>query len=38
MQQPNRIKQAGGTMQPDVMHGAWVSDMLLDAGRHILMS
>ncbi|HTC10045.1 MAG TPA: aldolase/citrate lyase family protein [Acetobacteraceae bacterium] len=31
-----RIKQAGGTMQLDVMQGAWVSDMLLDAGRHIL--
>jgi hypothetical protein len=31
-----RIQQAGGTMQRDVMEGAWVSDMLLDAGRRIL--
>jgi 2-keto-3-deoxy-L-rhamnonate aldolase RhmA len=28
-----RIRQAGRTMQLDVMQGAWVSDMLLDAGR-----
>src|SRR6202035_4988904 len=28
----NRIRQAGRTMQLDVMQGAWVSDMLLDAG------
>jgi len=34
----NRIRQAGGTMQLDVMQGAWVSDMLLDAGRRILSS
>jgi hypothetical protein len=26
-----RIRQAGRTMQLDVMQGAWVSDMLLDA-------
>jgi 2-keto-3-deoxy-L-rhamnonate aldolase RhmA len=31
-----RIQQAGGTMQLDVMEGAWVSDMLLNAGRGIL--
>ena len=31
-----RIQQAGRTMQADVMTGAWVSDMLLDAGRRIL--
>jgi 2-keto-3-deoxy-L-rhamnonate aldolase RhmA len=31
-----RIRQAGRTMQLDVMQGAWVSDMLLDAGRRIL--
>jgi hypothetical protein len=31
-----RIRQAGRTMQSDVMQGAWVSDMLLDAGRRIL--
>jgi 2-keto-3-deoxy-L-rhamnonate aldolase RhmA len=34
----NRIRQAGRTMQLDVMQGAWVSDMLLDAGRRILSS
>jgi hypothetical protein len=28
-----RIRQAGGTMQLDVMQGAWVSDMLLDGIR-----
>src|ERR1700731_3686548 len=33
-----RIQKAGGTMQSDVMQGAWVSDMLLDAGRRILPS
>src|SRR5215470_15790930 len=33
-----RIRQAGRTMQRDVMQGAWVSDMLLDAGRQILSS
>ena len=33
-----RIRQAGRTMQADVMQGAWVSDMLLDAGRRILSS
>ena len=33
-----RIRQAGRTMQLDVMQGAWVSDMLLDAGRRILSS
>ena len=33
-----RIRQAGRTMQVDVMQGAWVSDMLLDAGRRILSS
>jgi 4-hydroxy-2-oxoheptanedioate aldolase len=32
-----RIRQAGRTMQSDVMQGAWVSDMLLDAGRRILL-
>jgi 2-keto-3-deoxy-L-rhamnonate aldolase RhmA len=31
-----RIHQAGRTMQQDVMQGAWISDMLLDAGRRIL--
>jgi 2-keto-3-deoxy-L-rhamnonate aldolase RhmA len=31
-----RIKQAGGMMQQDVMEGAWISDMLLAAGRRIL--
>jgi len=31
-----RIQQAGRRMQGDVMQGAWVSDMLLDAGRRIL--
>jgi 2-keto-3-deoxy-L-rhamnonate aldolase RhmA len=31
-----RIRQAGRTMQSDVMQGAWVSDMLLDAGCLIL--
>jgi len=31
-----RIRQAGRTVQADVMQGAWVSDMLLDAGRRIL--
>src|SRR5262249_27032085 len=34
----NRIRQAGSRMQGDVMQGAWVSDMLLDAGRRILPS
>src|SRR5437588_164919 len=33
-----RIRQAGRTMQLDVMRGVWVSDMLLDAGRRILSS
>src|SRR6516225_7949865 len=33
-----RIRQAGRTMQLDAMQGAWVSDMLLDAGRRILSS
>ena len=33
-----RIRQAGRRMQLDVMQGAWVSDMLLDAGRRILAS
>jgi len=33
-----RIQQAGGRMQLDVMKGAWVSDMLLEAGRRILSS
>ena len=33
----NRIRQAGRRMQLDVMQGAWVSDMLLDAGRRILL-
>ena len=33
-----RIRQAGRTMQADVMQAAWVSDMLLDAGRRILSS
>jgi 2-keto-3-deoxy-L-rhamnonate aldolase RhmA len=31
-----RTRQAGRTVQADVMQGAWVSDMLLDAGRRIL--
>ncbi len=31
-----RIHQAGRTMQQDVMQGAWISDMLLDAGRRSL--
>ena len=31
----HRIHLAGRTMQGDVMEGAWVSDMLLDAGRRI---
>ena len=34
----NRIRQAGRRVQGDVMQGAWVSDMLLDAGRRILSS
>jgi 4-hydroxy-2-oxoheptanedioate aldolase len=34
----NRIRQAGRRMQSEAMHGAWVSDMLLDAGRRILSS
>jgi 4-hydroxy-2-oxoheptanedioate aldolase len=34
----NRIRQAGRRVQLDVMQGAWVSDMLLDAGRRILSS
>jgi 4-hydroxy-2-oxoheptanedioate aldolase len=32
----NRIRQAGRRMQADVMQAAWVSDMLLEAGRRIL--
>ena len=31
-----RIQQAGGTMQLDVMKGAWVSDMLLEQAYQIL--
>jgi len=31
----NRIRQARRRMQADVMQGAWVIDMLLDAGRRI---
>jgi hypothetical protein len=31
-----RIRQAGRTMQADVMQAEWVSDMLLDAGGRIL--
>ena len=31
-----RIRAAGGVMQVDVMRGAWVSDMLLEAGRGVL--
>jgi 2-keto-3-deoxy-L-rhamnonate aldolase RhmA len=31
-----RIHAAGRTMQQDVMQGAWISDMLLEAGRRIL--
>ena len=31
-----RIRQAGRTMQADVMQAEWVSDMLLDAGRRTL--
>jgi 2-keto-3-deoxy-L-rhamnonate aldolase RhmA len=34
----NRIRQAGRRVQGDVMQGAWVSDMLLDAGGRILSS
>ena len=34
----NRIRLAGRRMQQNVMQGAWVSDMLLDAGRRILSS
>jgi 2-keto-3-deoxy-L-rhamnonate aldolase RhmA len=34
----NRIRQAGRRMQSAAMQGAWVSDMLLDAGRRILSS
>jgi hypothetical protein len=30
------IRQAERTVQLDVMQAAWVSDMLLDAGRRIL--
>jgi 2-keto-3-deoxy-L-rhamnonate aldolase RhmA len=33
-----RIKQAGRMMQSDVMQAAWISDMLLEAGRRILPS
>jgi hypothetical protein len=33
-----RIRQAGRRMQLDVMQGAWVSAMPLDAGRRILSS
>jgi len=32
------IRQAGRRMQGNVMQGAWVSDMLLDAGHRILSS
>ena len=32
----SRIHKAGKTMQADVMDSAWVSDMLLEAGRRIL--
>ena len=32
----NLIRQAGRRMQADVMQGACISDMLLDAGRRIL--
>ena len=32
----DRIRQAGGRMQADVMQAEWVSNMLLDAGRRIL--
>src|SRR5579871_583492 len=31
-----RIQQAGRTMQADVMKGAWVTEMLIDAGRRTL--
>jgi 2-keto-3-deoxy-L-rhamnonate aldolase RhmA len=31
-----RIHVAGRSMQADVMQGAWISDMLLDAGQRIL--
>ena len=31
-----RIHAAGRTMQADVMQGAWISDMLRDAGQRIL--
>ena len=34
----NRIRQAERRVQADVMQGAWVSDMLLDAGQRILSS
>src|SRR6185437_2727182 len=33
-----RIHQAGRTMQADVMHSSWISDILLEAGRGILPS
>ena len=33
-----RIHQAGRKMQSDAMQAAWVSDMLLEAGRRILPS
>ena len=33
-----RIRQAGRTLQADVMQAKWVSDMLLDAGDRILSS
>ena len=33
-----RIRQSGCRMQADAMQGAWVSDILLDAGRRILSS
>ena len=37
MQEISRpIRQAGRKMQADVVQAAWVSDMLLDAGRRIL--
>ena len=32
----HRIHAAGRTMQADVMRGAWISDMLRDAGPRIL--
>ncbi len=34
----NRIHKAGRKMQGDVMHSAWISEILLEGGRRILSS